>query len=42
MNLIYTEHALRRLAKRQLEPAWVERAVASPARIEPEATDPTL
>jgi hypothetical protein len=42
MNLNYTEHALRRLAKRQLEQAWVERAVASPARIEPDETDPAL
>ena len=42
LQLAYTEHALQRLAKRQLEQAWVERAVASPARIEPDETDPTL
>ena len=42
MNLDYTEHALQRLAKRQLEQAWVERAVATPARIDPDETDPTL
>ena len=42
MDLNYTEHALRRLAKRQLEQAWVERTVANPVRIEPDETDPTL
>ena len=42
MKLIYTEHALARLAKRQLKPDWIERAVTSPARIEPDTEDPAL
>lgn len=42
ISLIYTEHALRRLAKRQLRQEWVERAVKSPARIEPDKEDPAL
>ncbi len=40
--LHYTEHARRRMAKRQLQPEWVERVVASPTRIEPDEVDPAL
>jgi hypothetical protein len=36
MNLVYTRHALQRMAKRQIRREWVERAVARPARIEPD------
>ncbi len=42
MKLIYTEHALRRLAKRELREEWIERVVGHPSRIEPDAVDPTL
>lgn len=42
MNLVYTQHALQRMAKRQLQREWVERAVATPARIEPDEYDATL
>ena len=42
MNLVYTQHALQRMAKRQLQREWVERAVAAPARIEPDEYDATL
>lgn len=42
MNLIYTAHALGRLAKRQLKQEWIERVVNSPARIEPDEEDPAL
>ena len=42
MELIYTEHVLRRMAKRQLREEWIERAVANPARIEPDEVDATL
>ena len=42
MKLTYTEHVLRRMAKRQLREEWIERAVANPARIEPDEVDATL
>lgn len=42
MSLHFTQHALQRMAKRQLRQEWVERAVASPARIEPDAQDAAL
>jgi hypothetical protein len=42
MKLIYTEHALLRMAKRKLHEDWIERAVGHPARIEPDVVDPTL
>jgi hypothetical protein len=42
MELHFTEHALGRMAKRQLRREWVERAVDSPARIEPDEYDPAL
>jgi hypothetical protein len=42
MNLIYTEHVLRRMAKRQLRQEWIERVVANPSRVEPDEVDATL
>ena len=42
MELIYTEHVLRRMAKRQLREEWIERVVANPARVEPDEVDATL
>jgi hypothetical protein len=42
MKLIYTEHALRRMAKRQLREEWIERVVNNPSRIEPDEVDATL
>ena len=42
MSLVFTEHALARLAKRQLEREWIERTVSSPARIEGDTEDPAL
>jgi hypothetical protein len=42
MKLIFTEHALARLAKRQLKQEWIERTVKSPARIEPDGQDSAL
>jgi hypothetical protein len=42
MKLVYTEHALLRIAKRQLETEWVERTIANPKLIEPDENDATL
>jgi len=42
MKLVYTQHALLRMAKRQLQIEWVERAVANPKLIEPDENDATL
>ena len=42
MSLVFTEHALARLAKRQLERELIERIVSNPARIEGDAQNPTL
>lgn len=42
MKLIYTEHVLRRMAKRQLRVEWIERAVEFPTLIEPDAVDALL
>ena len=42
MKLIFTEHALQRMGKRQLQEAWIERVIANPVRIEPDETDPEL
>jgi hypothetical protein len=42
MKLIYTEHALRRLAKRELREEWVQRAVDNPVRIEADEVDSAL
>lgn len=42
MKLVYTDHALLRMAKRQLQEAWVERVVSSPTRVEPDVYDDSL
>ena len=42
MSLIYTEHALLRMKKRQLQAEWIERVVANPKRIEPDNSDNSL
>jgi hypothetical protein len=42
MGLIFTQHALQRMAKRQLQREWIERVVAIPARVEPDEFDATL
>lgn len=42
MNLHYTDHARRRMVKRQLQSEWVERTVNNPTRIEPDAVDFSL
>ena len=35
----FTRHALKRMAKRQLAQAWIERAIENPLRIEPDEND---
>ena len=42
MKLIYTKHALQRMAKRKLREEWIERVVDNPSRIEPDEVDSTL
>jgi hypothetical protein len=42
INAIFTQHALQRMAKRQLQREWVHRVIASLARIEPDEIDATL
>jgi len=42
MNLIYTEHVLRRMAKRKLREEWIKRVVGNPSHIEPDEVDTTL
>lgn len=42
MKLHYTQHVLERMAKRQLQREWIERAIASPSQIEPDEYDPSL
>jgi Domain of unknown function (DUF4258) len=42
MKVIFTEHALDRMAKRQLERRWVENVVSSPVRIEADKNDTQL
>ena len=38
----YTQHAVARMAKRQLQPAWVERVVAGPDLVEDDDVDSEL
>jgi uncharacterized DUF497 family protein len=38
----FTQHALKRMAKRQLRQEWIEQVIARPARIEPDEYDPDL
>jgi hypothetical protein len=40
--LIFTDHAQRRMAQRQIERAWIEATINQPERSEPEPRDPTL
>jgi len=42
MKVIFTDHALGRIAKRQLRRAWVENVVTSPQLIEADKNDPEL
>ena len=42
MKLVFTQHALARLAKRQLKQEWIERVVRHPERTEPDQDDPAL
>jgi len=42
MKLVFTQHALARLAKRQLKQEWIERDVLHPERTEPGQDDPAL
>jgi uncharacterized DUF497 family protein len=42
VKLIFTNHALRRITKRQLRRAWVENVVNSPERIEADKNDSEL
>ena len=42
MKLIYTTHALQRMAKRKLSKEWIERVVRNPSRIEPDEVDSTV
>ena len=42
MNYEMTEHAKDALAKRKILVEWLENALASPQRIEPDATDAAL
>jgi len=42
MKLHFTQHALKRMAKRQLRQEWIEQVIARPARIEPDEYDPDL
>jgi len=42
MNLHYTSHAMKRLAKRRLKPEWIERIVANPQLVEPDPEDAGL
>lgn len=42
MKLHFTQHALKRMVKRQLRQEWIEAAIAKPSRIEPDEHDPEL
>ncbi len=42
MKLVCTQHALARLAKRQLKQEWIEGVVRHPERTEPDQDDPAL
>ena len=42
VKIDYTQHAVARMAKRQLQPAWVERVVASPDLVEDDDVDSEL
>ena len=40
--LIFTDHAQRRMAQRQIERAWIAATIDPPERSEPEPRDPAL
>jgi len=42
MNYTLTRHARDALAKRKITTEWLERTLAGPQRIEPDAADPAL
>ncbi len=42
MAFLYTEHALQRMAKRELRKEWIEHAICHPSRIEPDGVDAAL
>ncbi len=42
MNFRLSEHATKRLRQRGIEFAWIERALANPARTENDTNDPNL
>jgi hypothetical protein len=39
---VFTGHAADALVDREIDPAWVERALARPERTEPDREDPSL
>jgi signal transduction protein with GAF and PtsI domain len=42
MEIYFTEHALQRMAKRAIEPEWVERVIMDPALRLEDDNDPEL
>jgi hypothetical protein len=42
MEIYYTEHALQRMAKRAIEPEWIERVIRAPALRLDDDNDPEL
>lgn len=42
MEIHFTEHALQRMAKRAIEPVWVERVIKNPALRFDDDNDPEL
>ena len=42
MEIYYTEHALQRMAKRAIEPEWIESVIRSPALRLDDDNDPEL
>ena len=42
MHYVLTEHAQKRIAKRQIRTQWVEETLSYPARIESDHDDPDL
>ncbi|HBJ86089.1 MAG TPA: hypothetical protein DDZ88_19925 [Verrucomicrobiales bacterium] len=42
MNAVLTQHAQEMLAKRGIDPAWVERALVCPQLVQADKVDPSL
>jgi len=42
LEIYYTEHALQRMAKRAIEPEWIERVIRAPALRLDDDNDPEL